>query len=220
MSDEAPNEVVETSHQLEPTVLERILEGRRQALLVSSEYVGDEFHFRLAQLPSIIDQGMPRCTSTLYSLFKMRKENGAWRVYDAESSSESAMSKVPAANMRSDTGRNSYDDSEIPIGIREVQHQSSVGMPAEAVEAMAEGQTRRLEPRLGESFREMQSQASVINGESVGDEFHFRSRMPAPKIPDGGEQGIEMSVTTPRDTVTKMRKEEEVRRMYEGEMLD
>ena len=190
MSDEAPNEVVETRHQLEPTVVERILEERRQALLVSSEYVGDEFHFRLAQLPGITDQGMPRCTSTLYSLFKMRKENGAWRVYDAESSSESAMSKVPAANMRSDTGRSSHDDSEIPIGIREVQHQSSVGMPAEAVEAMAEEKTRQLEPRLGESFREMQSQASAINGESVDDEFHFQLRMPAPKMPEGGERGM------------------------------
>ena len=111
----------------------------------------------------------------------MRKENGVWRVYDAESSSESAMAEMPAANMRDDMGRSSHDDSEIPIGIREVQHQSSVGMPAEAVEAMAEEKTRQLEPRLGESFREMQSQASAINGESMDDEFHFQLRDACPK---------------------------------------
>ena len=214
-SDEAPDEVVETSHQLEPTVLERILEGRRQALLVSSEYVGDEFHFRLAQLPSITDQGMPRCTYTVYRLIKMRKENGMWRVYDAQSSIESAMPEVPAANMRSDIGRSGYDDSGIPIGIREVQHASSDRIPAEIVNT-----SHQFEPMLGESFREMQSQASAIDSEYVGDEFHFQLRMPTPKIPDRGEQGIEMSVTSPPDTVIKMRKEEEVRRMYEGEMLD
>ena len=220
MSDEASDKGVETSRQLEPTVLESIREGRRQALLVSSEYVGDEFHFRLKQPPSITDQGMPKCTCTVYSLIKMRQENGVWRVYDAMTSIESAMAEMPAANMRSDMGRSSHDDSDVPIGRREVQHQLSTGIPAEAVEAMAEEKTRQLEPRLGESFREMQRQASAVNGEDVGDEFHFRSRMPAPKIPAGGEQGLEMSVTSPLDTIIKMRKEEGVSRGYEGEMLD
>jgi len=220
-SDESPGEVVETMPQFERIAIEeRVRERRKQALLVSSEYVDDEFHFQLAQLPSITDQGMPKCTCTSIHQIKMRRENGVWRVYDAATSIESTMSEMSAANMRNDMGRSDHDDSEIPIGIREVQHQSSVGIPAEAVEAMAEGQTRRLEPRLGESLREIQTQASAINGESVDDEFHFRLRMPAPKMPEGGKQGIEMSVTAPQDTVIRMRKEEEVRRVYEGEMLD
>ena len=220
ISDEASDKGVKTSRQLEPTVLERIREGRRQALLVSSEYVGDEFHFQLVQLPSITDQVNPTCTSTVYSLIKMRQENGLWRVYDAMTSIESAMAEMPAANMRSDMGRSGHDGFDVPVGRREVQYQLSTGIPAEAVEAMAEEKTRQLEPRLGESFREMQRQASAVNDEYVGDEFHFRLRMPAPKIPDGGEQGIEMSVTAPLDTVIKMRKEEQVGRVYEGEMLD
>ena len=219
-SDEAPAEVVETSHQLEPTVLERILEGRRQALLVSSEYVGDEFHFRLAQLPSITDQGMPRSTWTIYRLIKMRKENRVWRVYDAKSSIESAMSEMPAANMKSDMRRSDHDDSEVPMEIREIQHPLSTGIPGEAVEAMAEKKTRQLEPRLAVSFREMQSQASAINSGYLGDEFHVPLRMPVPKIPVSEEQRIRMSVTFPPDTVTKMRKEDGMWRVYEGEMLD
>ena len=225
ISDESSDEAVETMSQFERMAIEeKVRERRKQALLVSSEYVDDEFHFRLitpgSKLPNITDQGMPVfCCTTIHQI-KMRRENGVWRVYDAVTSIESAIAEVPAANMRNDMGRSDHDDSEIPIGIREVQHESLVGMPAEAVEAMAEEKTRQLEPRLGESFREMQAQASARNGESVDDEFHFRLRMPAPKIPDGGERGIEMSVTVLRDTVIKMRKEEEVRRMYEGEMLD
>ena len=221
MSDESPDEVVETMSQVERMAIEeKVRERRKQALLVSSEYVGDEFHFRLVQLPSITDQGMPKCTCTIYRLIKMQKENGVWRVYDAATSIESAIAEVPAANMRNDSGRSSHDDYEIPIGIREVQHESPDGIPAEAVKAMAEEKTRRLEPRPGESLREIQTQASARNGESVDDEFHFRLRMPAPKIPAGGEQGIERSVTSPRDTVIKMQKEGEVQRMYEGEILD
>ena len=224
ISDESPDEVVETMPQFERMAIEeKVRERRKQALLVSSEYVGDEFHFRLitpgSKLPNITDQGTPVFCCTSIHQIKMRRENNMWRVYDAATSIESAMSEVPA-NIRSDMGRSDHDDFEIPIGIREVQHQSSVGIPAEAVEAMAEEKTRQLEPRPGEPFREMQTQASARNGESVDDEFHFQLRMPGPKIPDGEEQGIERSVTSPRDTVIKMQKEEEVQRMYEGEMLD
>ncbi len=206
-SDESPAEVVETMSQFERMAIEeRVREGRKQALLVSSEYVGDEFHFRLKQPPSITDQGMPKCTYTVYSLIKMRQENGMWRVYDAMTSIENTMAEVPAANIRSDMGRSSHDDSGIPIEIREVQHESSDRIPDEIVNT-----SHQFEPMLNESFREMQRQASAINGEYVGDEFHSRLRMPAPKMPDGGEHGIEMSATPSPDTVTKMRKEEKAR---------
>ena len=223
MSDEAHDEVVETRRQLD-IVIKALLELRRQSSLVSSKYVGDEFHFRLTTpgsvLPGTTDQGMPMFTPTSYNVMKMRKENGVWRVYDTVYDYESAMSEIPAANMKSDMGRSSHNDSETPIEIREVQRESSDRIPGEAIEAMAEGKIKQLKPLPIESFREMQSQSSAINGEYVGDEFHFRLRMPAPKIPDGGEQGMERSVTPPPDTVIKMRKEREARRVYEGEMLD
>ena len=217
ISDEA-DEVVEARRQLD-IVIKALLELRRQSWLVSSEYVGDEFHFRLitpgSELPGVTNQGMPRFTTTTYNLIKMQKENGVWRVYDAMTSIENVMTEMPAANMRSDIGRSGYDDSEIPIEIREVQPQSADGIPDEIVKT-----GHQLEPILVESFREMQNQASAINSEYIGDEFHFRSRMPTPKITDGGEQGIEMSVTPPLDTVTKMRREEGVWQVHEGEMLD
>ncbi len=216
MSDEA-DEVVETRRQLD-IVIKALLELRRQSLLVSSEYVGDEFHFRLitpgSVLPGTTDQGMPMFTPTSYNVMKMRKENEVWRVYDTVYDYESAMSEIPAGNMRSNIGRSSHDNSEIPMKIREVQHESSGGIPDEIINT-----SHQFEPMLVESFRDVQSQASALNGEYAGDEFHFRARMPAPKIPEGKERGIEMSVTLPLDTVIKMRKEGEVRRI-EGEMLD
>ena len=222
MSDEAPDKVVETRRQLE-LVVEELLELRRQSSLVSSEYVGDEFHFRLitpgSELSGTTDQGTPMFTPTSYNVMKMRKENGVWRVYDTVYDYDGVMLE-PTANMRSDMGHGSHNDSEIPIEIREVQHESSDGIPDEVIEAMAEEKTRQLEPRLGELLRAMQNQASARNGEYVGDEFHFRLGMPAPKIPDGGEQGLEMFIMPPPDAVTKMRKEEGVWRGYEGEMLD
>ncbi len=218
MSDESSDEVVETMRQFERMVIEnKVRERRRESLLVSREYVGDEFHFRLrtpgSTLPGVTDQGMPIfCCASIHEM-RMRKENGVWRVYDAATSIESVMSEVPAANMRSDMGRSNHDDSEIP-------NESSDGIPDGAVEATVEGKREQLEPLPSGSIREMQSQASAINGESVGDEFHFRLRMPVPKISEGREQRMEMSVTPPPDTVTKMRKEERMWQVHAGEMLD
>jgi RNA polymerase sigma-70 factor (ECF subfamily) len=214
MSDEA-DEVVETRRRFD-LVIKALLELRKQSSLVSSEYVGDEFHFRLitpgSDLPGTTDQGIPMFTPTSYNVMKMRKENGVWRVYDTVYDYESAMAEMPAANMRTDMGRSGHDGYETLIGIREVQHESSDGIPDEAVEAMADGKIKQLEPLPVESSREMRSQASAINGEYVGDEFDSGLRIPAPKIPGGREHGIEMSVSSLPD--------EEMRRMYKGEMLD
>ena len=136
-----------------------------------------------------------------------------------------AMRSLLTADMRNDMGHSGHDGSEIPIEIREIQHESSDGIPDEAVEAMAEEKIRQLEPLLVESIRESQSQASVVSSEYVGDEFHFLLRLPAPRmpnIPDSREQGVErsISVTPPPDSLIKIRKEEGMWRVYEGGMLN
>ena len=82
-SDEAHDEVVETGLQM---LDETLRELRKQTSLVSSEYAGDEFHFRLripdSELQGISDQIMPIATCISYHQVKMRKENGVWRIYD------------------------------------------------------------------------------------------------------------------------------------------
>ena len=136
----------------------------------------------------------------------------AWRNADSE-----AMRPLLTADMR--RGGDDHD-AEVSIEIGKVRNESSDDIPAEVLEAMAVEKIKQLKPLLDVSFREMQSQASAINGEYVDDEFHFRLRMPAPKILDSKEQGVEMSFVPPPDAVIKMRKEEGVWRVYEGEMLE
>ena len=76
-SDEAPAETVETRRQMR---VEALRELRKQSSIVSSEYAGDEFHFRLRTPEGTSDQGMPMFTCP-YQQVKMRKENGVWQVY-------------------------------------------------------------------------------------------------------------------------------------------
>ena len=72
-------------HPVEPLVVEVIRELQRQTSLVSSEYVGNEFHFRLrapeSVLPGISDHIMSTLPPISYQQAKMRKENGVWRIY-------------------------------------------------------------------------------------------------------------------------------------------
>ena len=81
--DETHDEVVQTSLQI---LEETLRELHKQAVLVSSEYAGDEFHFRLtipdSELQGISDDIMPIAICISYHQVKMRKENGVWRIYD------------------------------------------------------------------------------------------------------------------------------------------
>ena len=99
VSNDAPDDGVEIIHQLKPVLGESIRETTNQAEVVSSEYVGDEFHFRLRtpapEIPNISsDHSTSIFISSGYQLVKMRRENSAWRVYDRVSDYDSMMSEV------------------------------------------------------------------------------------------------------------------------------
>ena len=169
------------------------------------------------------EQSVPANTSTLLDDEGRSAEDVMYAFVEAWRNSDfKAMHPLLTADMRRGVPG---DDSEFSIETREVRHESSDDIPDEVHEAMVEEEARRLEPLMVELFREMQSQSSVVSSEYVGDEFHFLLRMPAPKIPkipDSGEQGVEISVsvTPPPDSLIKMRKEEGVWRVYEGAMLE
>ena len=100
MSDDTPEDVVETVHQFKPVLVESIRETTSQAEVVIGEYVDDEFHFRLRtpapEMPDISsDQGTAIFFAPGYQIVKMRKENSAWRVYDRVPDYDSMMSEVP-----------------------------------------------------------------------------------------------------------------------------
>ena len=80
-SDEAPAEVVQTDQILAETLREL----RKLTSLVSSEYAGDEFHFRLtipdSELQGTSDTVRSMITCMSNQQVKMQKENGVWRIY-------------------------------------------------------------------------------------------------------------------------------------------
>ena len=72
---------------VEPYLRNLGLKSLSQVKVVRSEYVGDEFHFELGgptpEIPEIPGIEFSKVTRP-NELYKMRKENGAWRVYDNE----------------------------------------------------------------------------------------------------------------------------------------
>ena len=87
---EDPDVLEEARHQLERLMLEPVLKMVSQAEVVSSAYVGSEFHFRLGmpapEMPvpnkeAVIETEIPSPPETLV---KMRKEDDTWLIYDHE----------------------------------------------------------------------------------------------------------------------------------------
>ena len=85
---EDPDVLEDARLQLERLMAESILKMISQAVVVDSGYVDDEFHFRLSMpSPEVpMPSGLAAIEGDIASppdmLFKMRKENDAWRVYD------------------------------------------------------------------------------------------------------------------------------------------
>ena len=69
--------------------------------------------------------------------------------------------------------------------------------------------------KIVELMRERSSQAEVESSKYVGDEFHFRLRAPALKIPDVSDRDTKVFMIGPSYELIKMRKENGVWRIYE-----
>ena len=82
-ADEMVNELIQT---VKRTMLPTLKQMLASAEVVSSEYVGDELHFRIRisapEIPGASGLGIPEMPKIPDSLHKIRKENGVWRIYD------------------------------------------------------------------------------------------------------------------------------------------
>ncbi len=91
-------DIKEKTRQLEPLLGQLSNKRRSEAEVVSNEYVGYEFHFRFrtpaSEIPDISDQGETVVFPSEERLIKMRKENGAWRIYDSVFDVDSAKSEL------------------------------------------------------------------------------------------------------------------------------
>ena len=91
-------ELADEALQMMPEIMQGMV-GMMQEMysgaeIVSSEYVGDEFHFRISvpmpkiempQLPATMKiemPEMPELPESIEQLVKMQKVDGAWRIYD------------------------------------------------------------------------------------------------------------------------------------------
>ena len=94
MADEMVADMLLTAKEMMRPVLKQMY-GRAEVM--SSEHVGDEFHFRLRvpmpampempdtpPVPGLEIPEMPEIPDSMTRLRKIRKENGVWRIYDAQ----------------------------------------------------------------------------------------------------------------------------------------
>jgi len=87
---ETPNEVVEemANEQLKQHLFEPLREMYSRTEIIGGEYVGDEFHFQLRmpapEIPEIpeVELTFSSPPSPTDTFLKMRKENGAWLIYE------------------------------------------------------------------------------------------------------------------------------------------
>ena len=97
-------------------------------------------------------------------------------------------------------------NGELPEEVAEIFYDM---LPAEKADEMVQGIREMMLP----IFKQMLGQAEVANSEHVGDEFHFRIRIPSPKIP--GASGLGIPEPKIPDSLHKIRKENGVWRIYD-----
>ena len=108
--------------------------------------------------------------------------------------------------------------------VRVEERDGSEGVQHQDLVAEAEKASRELEQIMLQPFLEVISQAEVVSSGHVGAEFHFRLGMPALEMPKQ-VPGIDTKIPLPPDMpipdiLIKMRKEDNVWRIYDGESLD
>ena len=94
-----PDEISAETLEFAERITGSMSDLQSQAEVVTSEYIGDEFHFRLRmpapEIPDVSDPDRVIFVSPAYQLIKMRKENGTWRIYEGMPDLDSAMSELP-----------------------------------------------------------------------------------------------------------------------------
>ena len=85
LPEETADEMIQGVKKMMEPVLKQMF---GQAEVVSSEYVGDELHFRIRistpEMPGASELGIPEIPKMPDQLNKIRKENGVWRIYNSQ----------------------------------------------------------------------------------------------------------------------------------------
>ena len=94
-----PDEISAEALELAEIIAGSMSEMKSQTEVVSSEYVGDEFHFQFRmpapEIPDISDSDKMTFVSPSYYFVKMKKENDVWRVYSRVFDLDRTKSELP-----------------------------------------------------------------------------------------------------------------------------
>ena len=93
-------------------------------------------------------------------------------------------------------------------------------LPAEKADEMVADMLQTAKKMMRPTFKQTYGQAEVVSSEHVGDEFHFRLRIPMPKLPEIPQVPgrVEMSkLPESVERLVKMRKVDEVWQIYDSE---
>ena len=94
-----PNEISTETLELAEIIAGSMSEIKSHTEVVSSEYVGDEFHFQFRmpgpEIPDISDSDKVIFVAPSYYFVKMKKENDVWRVYSRVFDLDRTKSELP-----------------------------------------------------------------------------------------------------------------------------
>ena len=232
-SNESIRPVGQTGNTRESTVTSSLTEDKPQISAEEMEQVEDFFaqleadyaESDTGQLPKAeFRQDADESVAGNTDVFTENTEQSAEEVMNAFLEAfrildEDAMSSLMTAD--TDLGGSSSVLEMGGVEIGKVLMAPADEVPNEVVVGIVEEAGAKLEQMMFPLILKMINQAETVDSGHVGDEFHFRLRMPAPEVPMQ-VSGIEVksNITPPPDLLIKMRKENGSWRIYDGETLD
>ncbi len=126
-----------------------------------------------------------------------------------------------AAKQEFESGMLPILDGELPKGMEDMYYSVIHDiLPAEKADEMVADLLQTAKKMMRPTFKQTYGQAEVVSSEHVGDEFHFRLRIPMPKLPEIPQ--VPGRVEMPKlpesvERLVKMRKVDGVWQIYDSE---
>ena len=220
MPNESIHSVDQTDNASESTVAPKLSEEKPQISAEEMEQIED-FFAELEAEEALSDTGQLAEAESRQDADERVAENTSVLTEDAEQSAEEVMNAYLEAlrnldidRMRSLMVGDAREDLEaaVPMFSGELPEEI-LSIFDDVPEEVAELMLPMMREMMPQMLKQMLSQAEIVQSEYVGDEYHFRVRVPPSEIPvPSGFENPEILVIP--DSVLKMRKEGGMWRIY------
>ena len=220
MPNESIHSVDQTDNARESTVVPKLSEEKPQISAEEMEQIED-FFAELEAEEALSDTGQLAEAESRQDADERVAENTSVLTEDAEQSAEEVMNAYLEAlrnldidRMRSLMVGDAREDLEaaVPMFSGELPEEI-LSIFDDVPEEVAELMLPMMREMMPQMLKQMLSQAEIVQSEYVGDEYHFRVRVPPSEIPvPSGFENPEILVIP--DSVLKMRKEGGMWRIY------